>query len=420
MTKSFTIKRWFLFGIVSFIFFLIIGLTFGSLGVVFPFMLAELGWSWGQAGTGFTIIGLLTGITALIPAWMLRKFGIKATYGIGGLAMTCGFVLLATCNSIYQFYLAAGFLGYGFSHCATVPAIHMLNNWMPDRRSLAIGSYMAIGGLGGVAGPLLVIAIEEATRSWRMYWWVAAVAIFLVVLIAVIFIKEKPDQILTEKKDDKLVLEKKSDRVYKTSIDWNYTDVIRCPQFYLLVAAMSMTLLCTFTMSSWAVVHMGTLGVATAIAATAMSTQALLNSISRAFGGFLATRIDPKWLLASALVAEVVGMTGLSFADNPVMIALFVLGEGYGFGMCMFATTILLLNYFGAKQNPEILGTLNLFTTVAMVGPILGGFVGDTYGSFGIVFQVYALFLLVIAIAVVFMPPPMPKLVGNQAGENTT
>ena len=256
MTKSFTIKRWFLFGIVSFIFFLIIGLTFGSLGVVFPFMLAELGWSWGQAGTGFTIIGLLTGITALIPAWMLRKFGIKATYGIGGLAMTCGFVLLATCNSIYQFYLAAGFLGYGFSHCATVPAIHMLNNWMPDRRSLAIGSYMAIGGLGGVAGPLLVIAIEEATRSWRMYWWVAAVAIFLVVLTAVIFIKEKPDQILTEKKDDKLVLEKKSDRVYKTSIDWNYTDVIRCPQFYLLVAAMSMTLLCTFTMSSWAVVHM--------------------------------------------------------------------------------------------------------------------------------------------------------------------
>lgn len=407
MTNSFSIKRWGLFAIVSVFFFLIIGSTYGSLGVILPSMLADLGWSWTQAGAGFTILALMTGITALIPAWMLRRFSIKTTYAIGGLCMSAGFVLLATCTGLKQFYLAAALLGYGFSHCANVPAVHLLNNWMPDKRSLTIGAYMTIGGLGGVAGPLLVTATETATGSWRMYWWLMAVTMFLLAAIAAIFIQDKPDQTLEEKGEEaSLATEKQSDRVYKTVVDWTYKNVIRCPQFYTIVAAMSMTLFCTVTMTSWAVVHMGTLGVTTAIAATALSVQALLNAISRAFGGILSTRIDPKWLLLSALLAEVIGMVGLSVADNPAMIALFVFGEGYGFGMCLFSTTILLLNYFGPKNNPEILGTLNLITTVAMVGPLMAGFVGDTFGGFAIVFQCYAIFLLIIAVAVFLMRPP--------------
>ena len=411
MNISFAFKRWFLFGIVSLIFFMIIGSTYGSLGVLFPFMLPELGWSWTEAGAGFTILAMMTGITALIPAWMIRRFGIKATFGVGGFAMAGGAVLLATCHSLSQFYLAAGLMGYGFSHCATVPAVHMLNNWMPDKRSFVIGAYMTIGGLGGVAGPLLATGIEAATGSWRMYWWAVATSLFLLALVAVIFVKEKPEQELTEEEAATPLAEKRSHRVYKTATDWDYKDVIRCPQFYVIVAAMSMTLFCTVTMSSWAVVHMGTLGISTAIAATALSTQALFNAISRAFGGIFATIIDPKWLLVAALIAEIVGMLALSVADDPVMVALFVFGEGCGFGLCLYATTILLINYFGPEQTPEILGTLNLITTVAMLGPILGGYVADNFDGFAIVFQGYAVGLLIIAVAVALMRPPQIKTI---------
>ena len=411
MKISFAFKRWFLFGIVSLIFFMIIGSTYGSLGVLFPFMLPELGWSWTEAGAGFTILAMMTGITALIPAWMIRRFGIKATFGVGGLAMAGGAVLLATCHSLSQFYLAAGLMGYGFSHCATVPAVHMLNNWMPDKRSFVIGAYMTIGGLGGVAGPLLATGIEAATGSWRMYWWAVATSLFLLALVAVIFVKEKPEQELTEEEAATPLAEKRSHRVYKTATDWDYKDVIRCPQFYVIVAAMSMTLFCTVTMSSWAVVHMGTLGISTAIAATALSTQALFNAISRAFGGIFATIIDPKWLLVAALIAEIVGMLALSVADDPVMVALFVFGEGCGFGLCLYATTILLINYFGPEQTPEILGALNLITTVAMLGPILGGYVAVNFEGFAIVFQGYAVGLLIIAVVVALMRPPQIKTI---------
>lgn len=410
-------KRWWLFTIVSLIFFLITGSTYGSLGVVLPFMIEELGLTWTEAGTGFTILALMTGITATIPAWMIRRFGIKATYGTGGLAMLTGFILLARCESLHQYYLGTGLLGYGFSHCASVPAVFVLSNWIPDKRSMAIGAYMTFGGLGGVAGPLLVTGIEAATGSWRMYWWLAAVAILFLASLAVFFVSATPGRKSDVQNNITPATEKHSLWVHKTNVDWEFRDVVRCKQFYVIVAAMTMTLFCTVTMSTWAVIHMGILGISAAIAATALSVHALLNAISRAVGGMLATLVDPKWLLVSALIAETLGMIALSVADNPVAIALFVLFEGYGFGMCLFTTTVLLINYFGLKHNPEIFGTLNLITTIAMIGPILGGYVGDTIGNFAIVFQAYSVILLLIATAAALMRPPAIRAADEPTGK---
>ena len=44
--------RWLLFAIISAIYFTISAATFSSLGIVLPYMIKELSWSWSQAGTG--------------------------------------------------------------------------------------------------------------------------------------------------------------------------------------------------------------------------------------------------------------------------------------------------------------------------------------------------------------------------------
>ncbi|MGI9228704.1 MAG: MFS transporter, partial [Gammaproteobacteria bacterium] len=413
-TNSFGLKRWGMFAIISLIFFLITGATYGSLGVVLPFMIRELDWSYTEIGTGFTILGLMNGMTAILPALMLRRFGIKATYGVGGLAMVVGFSLLAICTDLSQYFIAAALLGYGFSHCANVPGIHLINNRLADKRSFAIGAYMTIGGLGGVAGPLLVTGVESLTGSWRNYWWLATAAILLLTLLAMLFVQAQADRTPAGQETVKPPREKHTAAVYQTGIDWSYRAVMRCPQFYIIVAAMTMTLFCAITISSWAVIHIGTFGIATATAATAMSVYAALNALSRAFGGLLSTRIDPKWLLLSALIAEIIGILALSVADNIFMVAVFVLGEGYGFGMCFFTTTVLLINYFGPKNNPEILGSLNMITTLATAGPILAGYLGDRVGGFAGVFQGYAVSLVIIAIAVAVVRPPHQHRVYNE------
>lgn len=399
-------KRWIPFAVVSAIFFHITGSTFTSLGVVLPFMIEEMSWSWSQAGAGFSLLALMVGLTSTLPAWLLRRYGIRVTYATGGILMASGFSLLATASGLNEYFFGAGMLGSGYTFCSMVPAVHIINNWLPDRRSFAIGMYMTIGGLGGIAGPMVVTGIIGITGSWRVHWWVMAASIVVLALLAVLLVRSRPPErgegeIAPPPKE-----ERRSDRVFRAKDCWQFRDVVRTSQFYVIVASLTVTLLCGLTANSWAVSHMMSMGIPLTMAAGALSAHAAINSLSRAVGGLLGTRIDPKWLLVSALAAEIIGMLALAVADNKTAIVLFALCEGYGYGMCLFATTLLLVNYFGPTETPESLGTMNLITTLAMLGPIFAGYIGDRFGSFAGAFQAYSVILLVILVTAAIMRPP--------------
>lgn len=406
MTATHTYRRWGLFTIASLYFFFITAATFSSLGVVLPYMIEEFSWSWSEAGTGFSLLALMVGLAGTLPAWTIRRFGIKATYIAGSITMACGFIVIAGGTGLYWFWTGASLLGVGFALCATVPGIHLINDWLPDRRSFAIGLYMTLGGLGAVAGPPIVTSIVGNTDSWRIHWWSMTAAILVLMLLAGAFISRRITEDNGADATNAPNEETTSDRVFKTKADWRYRDALRTPQYYVIVAALTLTLFCTLTMNSWAFTHLGMLGISTALATLALSADGAVNALSRAVGGMLATRIDPKWLLVAALVGEMVGMLALSVADNPAALVLFAVGEGFGFGMCFLATALLLLNYFGEKDNPELLGTMNFLTTAAMVGPVLAGYIAGKAGGFSMPFQLNAALLLIMIVFVIGMKPP--------------
>lgn len=399
-------RSWLKFTLVSLIFFQITAATFTSLGVALPFMIEDLSWSWSSAGLGFSVLSFMVGIASRIPSWTLRRFGTRATFGIGGLVMAAGFALLATTAGLYQYFAGAGLAGLGYTLCAVVPGVDVINQWLPHRRSFAIGMYMTIGGLGGVAGPLIVTNVVASTGSWRMHWWLMAASIAALAVVAIVSLRS-PKAHGGDAAQSNLTAEKHSDSVFKTRFEWRFDDVLRSPQYYIIVAATTLTFFSGVTTNSWAVTHMGNLGIAISVAAGALSAHALINSLSRAFGGALATWIDPKWLLVTALLAETIGMLALASADNMTSIVLFAIGEGYGFGMCIFSTTMLLVNYYGPKEAPKTMGTMYLITTIAMLGPVMGGYVADNFGGFEGVFQAYAVMLAICMVAVAFMKPPV-------------
>jgi len=406
---------WWKFTLASLIFFQITASTFTSLGVALPYMIEELSWSWSSAGLGFSVLAFMVGITGWLPALTLKRLGTRATYGIGGVCMAAGFALLATTQGLNQYFLGAALAGLGFTLCATVPGVDVINHWLAHRRSVAIGAYMTIGGLGGVAGPLIVTGVVALTGTWRMHWWLMAGWILILTVLAILTLRNPLGR--QDAADEAApAAEKHGDAVFVTQFNWQLREVLKTPQYYVIVAALTMTLFGGVTTNTWAVTHMGNLGIAMGVAAAALSTHALINALSRAFGGALATWVDPKWLLASALVAEIMGMLALSVADNMVAVTLFVVGEGYGFGMCFFATTMLLVNYYGPQEAPKTMGTMHLITTVAMLGPVLGGYVADTFGSFAGIFLAYAGLMLVCLLAVAMMrPPAMPRTPGRAA-----
>jgi MFS family permease len=395
--------RWLLFAVISAIYFTISAATFSSLGIVLPYMISELSWSWSQAGTGFSLLALLVGLASALPAWTIRRFGIAATYGIGGAIMVVGFGLLALTSGIYSYLVAAAMLGLGFALCAVVPAVYLLNGWMPDNRSAVIGAYFTVGGLGAVAGPLAANGFMAATHSWRLYWWSMAAVMLVLTLLALIFVKSPPVVAAAVAGDAHA-------DAHGNRRDWRFREAIRTPQYWVISLSMTATLLCVLTTSSFAPAHMTALGISTGMAATVLSTNGAVGALSRYLGGALATRVDPKWLLVAGLFGEGIGMAALSVADNHLALGVFAVSEGFGFGMVLLATTVLLVNYFGPSENPEIYGTFNLITTLAMVGPYVGGLIKDIFGGFGGLFQGCAVSMLVIVALAVAMRPPTPKL----------
>ena len=412
--------RWLQFGIASGFFFHTTAATFTSLGVILPAMIEDRGWGYGEAFFGFSLFALIVGLVSLAPAWALRRLGLKLVYVIGGGALIAGFAWIAMGQSPYDFYGGLVLAGLGYTLCGPVGAIHLINARFAEKRSGLIGFYMTIGGLGGVAGPQMATWVTSLAGAWQAHWWVLIAVTFILTALALLFIdapRRLPDSAGATQTGTAASSENSEPaqnpasgvgRVFITDFDWAYGDVLKTPQFYVIVAAMTLTLLCGLTMNAAAPSHLLGLGVTQAIVATSLSTHAILNALSRGLGGILSGRIDPKWLLVSALLAEVIGMAALADGSSFAMIALFVLGEGYGFGMCLFATTVLLVNYYGPDRNPELLGTLNLISTIAMIGPVLAGTLAEQTGGFASTFYGLAALMMVITVAALFMRPPQP------------
>jgi MFS family permease len=384
---------------VSLIFGVSTGATFSSLGVLLPAMIEELGWSWAQAGLGFTVIGLLTGLSSTVPAETIKRFGIRATYLTGGFSLAAGFLVFSQAQGLASYLIGAALIGLGYSQSGAVPAVHVLSGWFLQRRSLVIGVFFTSGAIGSIIGPIAAALTLTGLESWRSYWIGAAILSGVIATILALFVSDPPQ--------DALAAELNAQASNGEEQSWEFKEVLRTPQYHIIILSVTITLLGALTMNTWQVTHMQNLGVAATITATALSMHALFNAASRIVGGVIIDRVGAKLLFLVGLASGVFGMAALSVADDPLLILIFAIGDGVSFGMVTFASSILLLDYFGAKNNPMILGFLNLITTAGMIGPVLAGYVADRVGGFFEVFVALSILMLVVFTLSLTMTKPI-------------
>ena len=148
----------------SLLLFLITASTYGSLGVVLPAMIGELGWSFEQAFLGFSVLGLFTGASSWLPAILIRKIGVRGTLLLGSAVLGAGLLGLAGSESIVRYYVGAALCGIGFQMAALIPGTHVLSA-LYRKRALPFGIYFTFGSLGGVAGPWMALAIMGGTDN---------------------------------------------------------------------------------------------------------------------------------------------------------------------------------------------------------------------------------------------------------------
>jgi len=391
------LRAWTTLLLVSALYFIITAATFSSLGVALPAMMAELHWNYADAGFGFSLLAVVCGISATIPATLIRRFGVRANFLAGAAVMALAFTMLAHANGLALYYAGAALAGLGFTLLDTVPGTHLLTRLFP-RPGFAFGLYFTLGGLGAVAGPLLYHLIAGEAQDWRAFWMVCGVLIIAVAVTAALFCDTGSDVARQGEADPAIAAE-----------GWTAKAAVRTWPFVFLAAAFAAFLICDITVNAASVLHLTQRGVDAKLAAWLISLWALLNAGSRLAGGLFAAFIGARTLLIAALALLAAGMAALALGQGTVWLAVYAICIGVGSGLCFFSSTILLLDYFGRGPNLELFALVNLISTIGSAAPWAAGITRDHVGSYAPFFLGVAALMAVMTLLAVLLKRPVPR-----------
>lgn len=408
---------WKLLAGLSTIYFLAIGLTFSGVGVVLPPMVEAFGWSRGQVGFGFALIAMIYGICGPMVARIIGRIGNRMTIVYGGLINASGALLTCYTTSLWQFYLGAGVLmGIGMAMQTVIPGNQLIANWFHYRRSLALGIFLSVGGLGSLCAIPASMYIA-ATGQWQHIWLAMAACTLLASCVSFFVVKERPSDVGQEVDggEQKVTADSpKKTLVFRTKNSWEVADVVKSSSFWLIIAGGSAAVMGATTVTSQLVLHLTDVGIDPVLAGSALGMQGAIGAGARLLSGIMGDKIDPRRLLLFGLLGQFIGYYFLKIAVEPVHVYLFAVTFGLGYGMAAVASTTLIVNFFGVKNNAHLMGIRGILVTLfGGIGPIGAGLIADYSGSYSVAFSLYMGLNFLAMTAVFFMSVP----VLTQAGE---
>ena len=322
------------------------------------------------------------------------------TLGGGAAMLAAGFAALALTGNVWVYLGATLVIGVAFS-LVTVPGTHVLTGLF-EKQSTILGAYFTLGALGGVAGPLVYVAIAPAA-GWRAYWWVFSLS---ALVLGVFGAATTTGRERAAREEGAASQPLSAAELVEGLHQWPVRQALATSQFYVIVGAYTMYLLINTTAHGFAVEHLTEHGISPRLAAEILSLEALIGAGVAVLGGWAGERVKPRILMIVALASLIVGMSALAEARGMFLMLVYAVGVGIGFGLSFVASTMLLLTFFGRRAYLELFSIMCLISTAAALGPAVGGWARDVFGSFAGVFHLCSAAAFVMLAAMVLMRAP--------------
>jgi sugar phosphate permease len=377
--------------------FLQAGLMTQAFGAYVAVLQEERGWSKTALSGAAALQQMEVAILGPILGWMIDRFGPQLWIRIGVVVFGIGLMLLSFTDTLIAFYAAFMVIALGSSLCGFFPVNVALINWFERWRARALSS-MSIGlALGGITIP--VVAWSLQTYGWRATAFASGVVMIAVGLPLAFVMRRRPEDYgetvdgLVKEVSTEISNEKSSAPAAR---DFTAREAVRTPAFWLLSLGHGFALLVVHAVSVHAITHMNQgLGYSVAAASLVYTVLTLSQIGGVAIGWLIGDRYDKRFIAAACMLAHMVGLLLLTYADTvaaslPMVIAFAVL-HGAAWGLRGPFMQAMRADYFGRSAIGMILGLSFMIIVVGQVGgPMIAGIFADLTGNYRMGFTILA------------------------------
>ena len=342
-----------------------------------------------------------------VAGTLIGRFGARRIAIFGGLCFSSGMLLASFTQSLVG-------LGLGFGY---LPPLYVGFKWYPEARGLvsglAVGVFaMGAGIVGPLAGGLLGWKGLIALIGWRQTFQVLAAIYFLFTMVGSIWLNDPPSDFVAPKAREGTAAPKVS------KVNLTTSQMLRLPSFWVLWIAyafgcvsgtMTVSQIKPFADMSFPAVA----GVASLVAALAIPMGSAGSAIGRFLSGWMSDHLGRLLTVRAVLVAAFFAaplMYILRGSSLFFFVMLFVVNYAYGTQLSVY--TALAGDFYGPKHSAANYGILLLaWGTAGIIGPLIGGWVFDTYKTYQYAFYAAAVCSAIsLALLSIAKPPTAEQL----------
>jgi MFS family permease len=391
-----------------------------SASVINAYMAAALHFDRTTLGFAFAVHQWVAGVPGLLVAFLINRRGVRFTVTLGAFLMAIGALLMATVvHSSWQVNIVFGFvIGLGVCTAGPIGAQTAAARWFVKRKALAIALLLTGPSICGfVAPPLANRVIESFHGVWRSGWWLVAGICAAATVLAAVFVRETPAD-LGQLPDGGTVEPRAAapsaapsrSRVFRTAEPWTFAEVLRSPVLWLICLSSVGFVGGYFMFLAHGVVHLRDLGYSPAQAAFSIAVLSLAQLGGTLLAGALGDYIEPRLLMAVALLLIGTGILLALKASGPLGLYVYAVFLGVGAGGYSSPSMTLPANYFGVKSYASVMGLLaTIATTLAAVATYSAGYIYDHFGSYSRFFIPVGGMCFVGFVILLFVRPPRRK-----------
>jgi MFS family permease len=365
-----------------------------SLAIFLDPVSRDTGWSRAGISVAMTINFLVMGAGAFAWGALSDRYGARVVVSIGAVLLGLALVLTSRIQSLLLFQLTYGILVGLAASTFFAPMIALTTGWFDRQRSLAVSLVSA--GMG--VAPMTISPFARwliTTYDWRTAMLVIGILAWVLLIPAAMLVRQPPRASAPGPQASAA-----PDRSIAT-----VAEALRSRQF--IVLAVVFFLCCAahsgpiFHMVSYAMAC----GIAPMAAVSIYSVEGLAGLGGRLVFGVAGDRYGAKRVLIVGLLIQALAIGSYPFVRElgEFYFMAVIFGTAYGGVMPLYA--VLARDYFSQSIMGTVLGGATMLSSLGMsAGPVVGGWIFDTYGGYSWLF--FASFGLAVgAMAIAFSFP---------------